>query len=345
MAGVRARYYDGRSSAAREVALAIEPGGVGPQLVVRESGSQDGPALAALDLSAVRIGTRVGTVPRLLQLTDAASIEVLDNAGFDAALASAGATGAGHAVRRLEQHWRHAAAALLVIATASWGFLVYGVPALGSRAVALLPASVDASIGAGGLALLDRKLFAPSTLPPQRQLELRQTFAAMTAPLPHGAAYRLEFRHGGALGANAFALPSGIVVLTDELVALAAHDDELRAVLAHEIGHLVHRHSMQMLVRSSATALLMFALLGDVSATSSLVAAVPTVLVEAKHSRDFEREADDYAYAWMARAGVPPQRLGDLLLRLAASDGNGGRGGFLASHPQLEERLHARGAH
>ncbi len=51
--------------------------------------------------------------------------------------------------------------------------------------------------------------------------------------------------NGRAVGANAFALPSGIVVMTDELVELAKTDDELVAVLAHEIGHVRGRHALR----------------------------------------------------------------------------------------------------
>ena len=60
----------------------------------------------------------------------------------------------------------------------------------------------------------------------------------MTKPLDDGHVYQLEFRHGGYIDANAFALPSGIIVMTDELVELAKSDDELISVLAHEIGHV-----------------------------------------------------------------------------------------------------------
>ena len=61
--------------------------------------------------------------------------------------------------------------------------------------------------------------------------------------------YRLELRSGEALGANALALPSGIVIMTDDLVALAKSDDEIGAVMAHELGHVRGRHA-QLDVRS-----------------------------------------------------------------------------------------------
>ena len=64
---------------------------------------------------------------------------------------------------------------------------------------------------------------------------------------------RLEFRASPALGPNAFALPSGIIVVTDELVTLAHDDREILAVLGHELGHVAHRHVMRQLLQSSAT--------------------------------------------------------------------------------------------
>ena len=143
------------------------------------------------------------------------------------------------------------------------------------------------------------------------------------------------------MGANAFALPSGIVVMTDELVDLAQADEELQVVLAHEIGHVVHRHSLRMLLQNSATSLLIIGLTGDVSSASVLVAGVPTALVQAKHSRQFENEADDYAYAWMDRNGVPHRYFTDMLERLEKKYGGAGSGAlsWLSSHPSTAERI------
>ena len=67
---------------------------------------------------------------------------------------------------------------------------------------------------------------------------------------------RLEVRSAPQIGANAFALPSGIIVVTDELVALSEDDDELAAVIAHELGHVHHRHIMRTVIQNSAAALL-----------------------------------------------------------------------------------------
>ena len=234
-------------------------------------------------------------------------------------------------------------ASLTLIGTAA--FLKYGVPALATRALRVIPPGVDAVIGTDTLRFLDRSTFKPSNLTPVRQAQLRELFAEVTAGAsPDSKHFRLELRRVGSIGANALALPSGIVVLTDELEHLAKNDDELRGVFAHEVGHLVNRHAMRMLLQSSATALLLVGILGDVSGVSSLVTAAPTVLVNAAYSRDFEREADGFAFRWMSQHGVAPERLGDLLKRLAVAQ-SGDQDGYLASHPDLGERIRAARSH
>ena len=106
---------------------------------------------------------------------------------------------------------------------------------------------------------MDSVFFEPSQLHPARQAKLRSQFSSMQRELGDGPKLRLELRHGGSeIGPNAFALPAGIVVVTDELVLLAQHDEEIESVLAHEIGHVMHRHSLRMLLQGSASALLMF---------------------------------------------------------------------------------------
>jgi len=330
---IQALWYDGHSSRAHAATVQVIGGAPDAvQLLIDAGASQRRIPWREQPLSA-----RVGGVRHVLTLPDGQSLEVLDGEAFDAALRAAGIRAAGEGVRRLERSWRAALVALLAIAAGSWAFLTYGVPALALRAVVLLPRSVDARIGVESLALLDRSTFSPTRLAPARQAQLRTEFAEICAgAAPDSAHYRLEFRRGGAVGANALALPSGLVVLTDELAG-AAQDDELRGVLAHEVGHLVHRHAMRQVVQSSASALLMLGLLGDVTSASSLVAAVPGALVNAAYSREFERDADQFAYAWMRRHGVSPARLADLLARLSAAKG-GGEGGWLATHPGLVER-------
>jgi len=335
---MRARLYDGRTSGARDAALTVA--GVGR---LARLGVQAGDTELALPFTAIAIGERVGDTNRLLHLPDGGSIEVLDNAAFDAALEAAGLSTREAPIRRLESRWHYAWLAALATLVGAVLFVRVGIPALAARAVRLIPPHVDTLIGADSLQVLDRGVFHPSKLAPGRQAQLRAMFAEVAAgAAPDSAHYRLELRAGGELRANAFALPSGIVVLTDELEALAHHDDELRGVFAHEVGHLVNRHAMRMLAQSSATALLAAGIFGDASGVTTLAAAAPSVLVNAGYSRDFEREADAFAFRWMTARHIDPGHFADLLERLGgAQRGSESEPGFLASHPHIRERVQA----
>jgi Zn-dependent protease with chaperone function len=336
---IRAQLYDGKTSGARAVRLGIAWSDGTKYLAIR-AGATD----TIVPMAAVIVGDRVGDTHRLLQLTDGGSLEVLDNGAFDRALQDADSRTVAALIRRLESHWRYAALAVVVILLCTMGFLRYGAPALAGRALTFIPASVDTVIGVDGLRILDRSIFTPSKLTSARQAQLQGVFGEVTVGAsPDSSRYRLELRGGGSIKANALALPSGIVVLTDELEHLAINDDELRGVLAHEVGHLVKRHAMRLLIQSSSSALLLAGIFGDVTGVSTLVTAVPTVLVNAAYSRDLEREADEFAFRWMSRHNVAPEQLGNLLARLVDAHG-GEQIGYLASHPSLRERVQAFGA-
>jgi Zn-dependent protease with chaperone function len=161
----------------------------------------------------------------------------------------------------------------------------------------------------------------------------------------HGQpAYTLEFRSSKDIGANAFALPGGTIIVTDQLVTLAGNDEEILAVLAHELGHVSERHPLRQLLQSSVAGLAMTWYLGDIS---TLLAAAPTLLLQSSYSRDFERRADRYAADMLRHNGIAPARLADMLGKLESSHPaeKAGKGQasriaeFFSSHPDTEERI------
>lgn len=107
-----------------------------------------------------------------------------------------------------------------------------------------LPAKTDGLVGQGALAVLD-KMLAPSDLDAATQNKYRAFRSDECSGGGTGVNYRLLFRRGGRVGADAFALPSGAIIVTDELIALAKHEYEVVAVLAHEIGHVRNRHGLR----------------------------------------------------------------------------------------------------
>ena len=327
---LRARYFDGKTSAAASVDLELFAQG---RMVLHQ-----GATIREFELSQLKISARIGNTPRRIYLPEGGVCELSANDALDQWLSHLKAHDLQHRVFRLERYWPQALAAFAIAAVLAWAGIRYGIPALAARAARVVPTSVDTVLGNQTLEILDHGWLSASQLDERRKAELERQFAQLTAGLDATHHYRLELRHGDKIGANALALPSGIVILTDELVALAQDPNEIAAVLAHEIGHVVHRHALRMLLQNSASAVLMMAAFGDVSSVSHLAAVAPAVLVQAKYSRQFETEADDYAYDWLRQHHIATHYFGDLLKRLE-KQGGGSKLNFLSSHPQTAERI------
>ena len=100
----------------------------------------------------------------------------------------------------------------------------------------------------------------------QERAEIVEGFRRIAERSSRGVSgYTLNFRGGGFIGPNAFALPDGTLVITDELVKLAGGDTEmLVGVLAHEIGHVELEHSLRQLYRAAGMAGLVMLIAGDI---------------------------------------------------------------------------------
>ena len=210
-------------------------------------------------------------------------------------------------VNELEMRWGPALIAAAALVALLWGGITYGVPAAARVVAARMPPAVERQMGAQATGRARprraRGVGAPGGAPGGTVVTLRGAGGLA------GGAYVLEFRKSPAVGPNAFALPGGTVVLLDELVAAARHDDEIVAVLAHEIGHLHGRHTLRHVLQTSVAGVLVAAVVGDVLSLSSYAAALPAFLLDARYSRAFEREADVFGLALLDRpASTGPLR-------------------------------------
>ena len=187
-------------------------------------------------------------------------------------------------------------------------------------------------------------MFHPSELDKATRTRLTEHFRPVLEDHPDNE-LRVLFRKGGRVGPNAFALPNGTLVFTDEMVQLAKHDDELLAVLAHEIGHIVHRHAMRRVIQDSLLSFALLAITGDISGSSELFLALPVLLTELAYSREFEREADRYALDYLKSHNISPLHFVRLMRRIDQKkpseekilDGKWSH--YLSTHPITEERM------
>jgi Zn-dependent protease with chaperone function len=335
MIALRGRFYDGRTSTRVDAECRVDDAGA-----VRITAHDDGRELLRLPRFDASVSPRLGNTPRAIRFAGGEKLETSDHAGVDAILLRLRARRPLHLVHLLESRWRYILICLAAVAALLWVGGRYGVP-LAARVIARqLPPAVASQAGRHTLEALDRTVFAPSEL----EAATRERLTARYLPLlddQRTPGLRVEFRKGRRLGANAFALPGGTVILTDEMVALAEADEELFAVLAHEAGHVAHRHGIQRVIQDSLLAFALMAVTGDVSGTSQLFLGLPVMLTEMAYSRDFEREADRYALETLAAQGIPGRHFAAIMRRLSppAAGGGGRWSNYLSTHPETAERL------
>ncbi len=286
-------------------------------------------------LADLTLTPRLARIARTLEFPDGARLLLDSDAAIDAWFPDKGRI--ERLVDRLERH-AHAVAVSIVVCIASLvAGAIWGVPWLADRIAMAIPASAERALGGQVLDGLDRLGFEPSTLAPERRAELATRFAGLAGD----TAYHLEFRAAADIGANAFALPGGTVVVTDGLVELFHDDREFDAVIAHELGHQQYRHALRQTLRGSFVAIVAALFAGDVSSAGAVVVAIPTFLLDSHYSRGFEEEADRHAFDLLARHGESPCWFAEAMRALQQDSVDEEYYAYLSSHPPTVDRIAA----
>lgn len=140
---------------------------------------------------------------------------------------------------------------------------------------------------------------------------------------------------------NAFAMPGGRVVIFRGLLEEAANPDEVAAVLAHELGHVVNRDPTRDALRLAGSIGVLGLIFGDF-AGGTVVLMLANQLINAKYSQSAEIGADDYAHSLLTEAGLPPAALGTFFERLRDEHGDAeGLASHFSTHPQMSARIEA----
>lgn len=280
-----------------------------------------------------------------LQFPDGALCEIVQHPDLQPYLnrLSAGANRTfQNTIHKFENHLPTVLLFLVASIIALFAVIKYGIPVAAEYIAHQIPQELEQSMGEQALTIFDEYICDKSQLPQSRQDQLRDYFIESIPAelaLSHTDKSKIYFRHCEKLGANAFALPAGFMVFTDDLVRLANNDQELLGIFAHELGHIQHRHIMRHTLQDSATGLLLIFLTGDIGSASSLAATIPTVLVQAKFSRDFETESDDFAFRFFKELNLSPHYMADILERLSEEVEETEVDGFLSTHPLTRDRI------
>jgi len=322
---LRANYFDGRSTRIRVVELSV----AGEDLVVAGEDID-----LRVPFAHVKVDDRLGRAPRRLRFPDGTFCEVRDLDALDTLLSSTAHRDGW--VDRMQRHLQFALFAAVACVALAFAAYKWGLPWAAARGAQHLPSAVGKAISVQTLKLLDGKLLMPSKIAVERQRTLSADFHALQLPEGGTPDSVLLFRSSPQLGANAFTMPDGTIIVLDDLITSIDDDQQILAVFAHELGHAWGRHSLQMLLHSSAVGAFWTLYVGDIS---TLLAAAPAALVQARYSQDLEKQADDYGAALLAHNGMSPALLADALKKLAASHAGTPTGGYLSTHPSTDERM------
>ena len=158
--------------------------------------------------------------------------------------------------------------------------------------------------------------------------------------------FRWEFKLVQDPNINAFCMPGGKIVVYEGLMKLVSNDDELAAVMGHEVAHAVAKHSnermSQQLVTSYGGAILSAALSEKSAAVQNIASTVyglgSQVGVTLPFSRKHESEADYMGLVFMAMAGYNMDYAVTFWQKMSAA-GGGGTPEFLSTHPSDARRI------
>lgn len=305
-------YYDGQSSHRQACRMYVGEGGA----VVFEGISLPQMAFAELD-----IPSRVGNTPRVLRLPNGGFFETGNNQQLDSMVRAN--RGSGFSIHGMEHKLRFILPLLALAILVVYLTVTRGIPFLSEYVAYQLSADWSEQLGESVLDRLDSLYFSPSESSNDVQEEYRQLLAD-AVPEDSDFEYTLYFRDGGLIGANAFALPDGSVIVTDQLLELADSPDEVLAVLLHEVGHVEHRHSLRALLESTGVAVMFTLLTGDAEFVNDFVVALPPLLLQAKFSRTHEWEADTYALERMQADGIDPIYFATMMEKLSDQEAETG---------------------
>lgn len=206
-------------------------------------------------------------------------------------------------------------AALTGIAVASLAFLFVGLPLLSRPLAHAVPLDVERRMGEQ-----TNQMVTWFTDECETGEEARAALDSLGSRLHAVSDSPFEFRLRivDAGFPNAFALPGGRILVTDELIDEMESPDELAGVLAHEAAHVAQRHVMAAQLREMGFGVLLELLIGGGSGAGQEIARTGATLESLRHTRGAESEADDYALQYLVAADMNPHGLADFFERMQA---------------------------
>jgi len=355
---IQGKWHQEGSAAQQDASLTVSDGFF--ELHIQDEKSYSG------EISELAISDRLGNVERKITLDDGSIFATHENDAIDDLFQNT--LNIKAFIHHIESNIGWVITGVLVTALFTFGFFKWGVPWASEKIAHALPHKTNELIALNTLKFLDKYIFAKSQLDEAKQKKIRTHFATRLVPLASQSKtinYKLHFRNWPSIP-NAFALPSGDIVLTDKFVELCANQNEMDSVILHEIGHVERRHSLETLIESTFITVSVMLIVGDINFLGDMGIGLGSLLVSSAYSRDHESQADEFAFKNMLKAGIDPASFSKIMNRMTGyvkklrhdhkkklgknkikipgknkktKAGNDDFWDFLSSHPQTSERV------
>jgi predicted Zn-dependent protease len=219
-------------------------------------------------------------------------------------------------------------------------FLTFGMPLLARYLTPLVPVRMEAALGKsidGQLQSIFKRLGAEkkcvnpqglaafnkliAQLEPKAELRVPLTVSVVDSSIP-----------------NAFATSGGYSYIFKGLIDKAESPDQLAGVMAHEFGHLYHRHVIKNIIETSGVGFFLGQVFGDFTGSAAILY-ISREIISSKHSREAEQQSDSYGIQLMLKAKGDPRALATMLEAIDPSKkGETGMLEWLRSHPVTQTR-------
>ncbi|GAA4449010.1 hypothetical protein GCM10023189_07750 [Nibrella saemangeumensis] len=222
---------------------------------------------------------------------------------------------------------------VLLLIGLGWSVYRYGLSALASQVVELIPPAQEQALGNA----LYKQVVTGERLPidSARTRLVNAYWQAVAVP----ARFPITITVVKHKEVNAFAIPGGHIVVYDSLLNRMTRHEQLAALLAHETGHIEYRHSLQQLTQTVASYAMLSLLFGDVTGLMAVLVDNAHYLTSLSYSRDKEDQADAFAVEALARQGINPQGV-VWMLEVLPQEG-ASLTSALSTHPETAGRIAA----
>lgn len=257
-------------------------------------------------ISSLKISKRLGNTPREIILSNEKKFITNNNDLVDMYLLQK-----REFLHLLESRFRFIIISLLLSVALMFLFIKYAIPFFSGKIANKIPLEITDKVSISTIDFLDKYILKESKIDSFKQKEIQKVFdEEMLNSLSNSEfEYRLlirDFEQNKRQIANAFALPNGIIIVTDELIKLTENINELKSIIFHEIAHIEKRDSLKLMIENSFIAVIVAIYLGDISFLGDLGVGIGTFMINSSYSRKHETQADIYSFEKMIETGIDP---------------------------------------